>query len=214
MTNNNKAMERLQKVTATLLTAVLLLLTNTAAVADDWIYTVRPGDTLWTLSETHLSSMKYLDALQGHNNIADPQQITPGTRLKFPVAWLKHQPATAAVVQLQGEARLVSALDGSTRPLTVNTPLHTGDRIETGPDSNLSIRFADGSELLVLSDSIVVMDSLSAYGTTGMVDTRIRLQGWTCRYPGKARPGAGKPLQHHYPGRRRCRAWHTVPRQR
>ncbi|MGB5178247.1 MAG: FecR domain-containing protein [Gammaproteobacteria bacterium] len=187
--NNNATQQRLQKHITTLLAAALLVLLHAAAVANDWIYTVRPGDTLWTLSETHLSSMKYLDALQRHNTIADPQQITPGTRLKFPVAWLKHQPATAAVVSLQGEASLVSALDGSTRPLTVNTPLHTGDRIETGPDSNLSIRFADGSELLVLSDSRVEMDSLSAYGTTGMVDTRIRLQGG--RVDTRVKPGQG-----------------------
>ncbi len=186
---NNATQQQLRKYTATLLAAALLVLLHAAAVANDWIYTVRPGDTLWTLSETHLGSMKYLDALQRHNNITDPQQIAPGTRLKFPVAWLKHQPATAAVVSLQGEASLVSALDGSTRPLTVNTPLHTGDRIVTGPDSNLSIRFADGSELLVLSDSSVEMDSLSAYGTTGMVDTRIRLQGG--RVDTRVKPGQG-----------------------
>lgn len=189
MENNNHATERLQKYTAILLTAVLLLLSNTAAVANDWIYTVRPGDTLWNLSETHLTSMKYLEDLQRHNNIQNPQHISPGSRLKFPVAWLKHQPATATVVQLQGEARLVTAIDGSSQPLTNNTPLHTGDRVETGPDGNLSIRFADGSELLVLSDSTVIMDSLSAYGTTGMVDTRIRLQGG--RVDTRVKPGQG-----------------------
>ena len=190
MTSNNNAREqRLQKYTATLLTTVLLLLANAAAVANDWIYTVRPGDTLWRLSETHLTSMKYLEPLQRHNNIANSRHITPGSRLKFPVAWLKHQPATAMVVQLQGEARLVSAIDGSIQPLTIDTRLHTGDRIETGPDSNLSIRFADGSELLVLSDSTVVMDSLSAFGTTGMVDTRIRLQGG--RVDTRVRPRQG-----------------------
>ena len=130
MTSNNNAREqRLQKYTATLLTTVLLLLANAAAVANDWIYTVRPGDTLWRLSETHLTSMKYLEPLQRHNNIANSRHITPGSRLKFPVAWLKHQPATAMVVQLQGEARLVSALDGNIQPLTINTRLHTGDRM-------------------------------------------------------------------------------------
>ena len=192
MTSNNNAREQqLQKYTATLLTTVLLLLSNAAAVANDWIYTVRPGDSLWHLSETHLTSMKYLEPLQRHNNIADPQQIVPGSRLKFPVAWLKHQPATAMVVQLQGKARLVSAIDGSIQPLTIDTRLHTGDRIETGPDSNLSIRFADGSELLVLSNSTVVMDSLSAFGTTGMVDTRIRLQGGRVDTRVKPRQGPG-----------------------
>jgi hypothetical protein len=194
-TNNNAADQRPQKCTAILLAAVLLVLLNATAVADDWIYTVRPGDNLWNLSETHLTSMKYWKPLQRHNNISDPLHIPPGSRLKFPIAWLKHQPAAATVIQLQGEAHLISATDGSSRPLTNNTRLHSGDRITTGPDGNLSIRFADGSELLVLSDSEITMDSLSAYGTTGMVDTRIRLQGG--RIDTRVKPGQGPGSRYH-----------------
>ena len=189
-TGNNSAIHRLHKNTVTLLTTVLLLLTA-AASAEDWIYTVRPGDNLWNLSETHLVSMKYWKSLQRHNNITDPLKIPPGSRLKFPVAWLKHQPASAVVVQLQGTAHLVSAADGSSRPLAIDTPLHTGDTVRTGPDGNLNIRFADGSELLVLSNSEVIMDSLSAYGETGMVDTRVRLQGGRVDTRVEPRQGAG-----------------------
>ena len=197
MTSNNNiaVQQRLRKNTATLLISVLLVLQNVTAVADDWIYTVRPGDNLWDLSETHLTSMKYWKPLQRHNSITDPLQIPPGSRLKFPVAWLKHQPATAMVIQLRGEAHLTSATDGSTRPLTNNTRLHSGDRIKTGPDGNLNIRFADGSELLVLSGSEVTMDSLSAYGTTGMVDTRVRLQGG--RIDTRAKPSQGPGSRYH-----------------
>ena len=193
---NNVAKHRAQSVTTRWLAAVLLvLLLGGAAIADDWIYTVRPGDNLRNLSEIHLSSMDYWQPLQRHNNISDPQNIPPGSRLKFPVAWLKYQPASALVVQLQGEALLVSASDGSSRALTINTRLHSGDRIKTGADSNLNILFADGSELLVLSDSEVVMDSLSAYGITGMVDTRIRLQGG--RVDTRVVPAQGPGSRYH-----------------
>ena len=34
------------------------------ALAEDWIYSVRPGDNLWDLSEAHLTSMKYWRPLQ------------------------------------------------------------------------------------------------------------------------------------------------------
>ena len=193
-TVNNTAIHRLHNNTVALLTTVLLLLTA-AASAEDWIYTVRPGDNLWNLSETHLASMKYWKPLQRHNNITDPLKIPPGSRLKFPVAWLKHQPASAVVVQLQGMAHLVSAADGSSRPLAIDTPLHTGDTVRTGPDGNLNIRFADGSELLVLSNSEVIMDSLSAYGETGMVDTRVRLQGG--RVDTRVIPGQGPGSRYH-----------------
>ena len=195
ITINNVAKQRAQSVTTRWLAAVLPVLLSAAAIADDWIYTVRPGDNLWNLSEIHLSSMDYWQPLQRHNNISDPQNIPPGSRLKFPVAWLKYQPASALVIQLQGEALLVSASDGSSRALTINTRLHSGDRIKTGADSNLNILFADGSELLVLSDSEVVMDSLSAYGITGMVDTRIRLQGG--RVDTRVVPAQGPGSRYH-----------------
>ncbi len=177
MTTRNNAAKQRSKSGATWLAAVFLVLLSAAALADDWIYTVRPGDTLWNLCDIHLSSTKYREPLQRHNNISDPLSIKAGTRLKFPIAWLIHQPATALVTALEGEARLVSASDGSTRPLANNTRLFSGDRVITGADGNLNILFADGSELLVLSGSEIVMDSLSAYDTTGMIDTRVRLQG-------------------------------------
>ena len=191
----NTIRHRLQSCSACLLACALLVLPGAAAFAGDWIYTVRPGDNLWNLSETHLTSMKYWKPLQRHNNITDPLHIPPGSRLKFPVAWLRHQPSAATVVQLRGEAWLVSGADGSSKPLTVNARLLSGDSVKTGPGSNLSIRFADGSELLVLSDSVVEMDSLSAYGVTGMVDTRVRLQGG--RVDTRVQPSEGPGSRYH-----------------
>ena len=191
----NTCRDRLQHFFTRLLACTLLALPGATALAEDWIYTVRPGDNLWDLSETHLTSMKYWQPLQRHNNLTDPLHILPGSRLKFPVAWLKHQPSAATVVQLQGAARLISGADGSSKPLGVNTRLFSGDTVQTGPDSNLSIRFADGSELLVLSGSEVVMDSLSAYGVTGMVDTRVRLQGG--RVDTRVQPSEGPGSRYH-----------------
>jgi len=188
-------MRRIRRTKSVWLAALLLVLLIPVAVAENWIYTVRPGDNLWNLSERHLTSMKYWRPLQQLNNIIDPLHIPPGTRLKFPLAWLKHQPASAEVTQLQGSAQLIRAADGKTQPLTVKTRLYSGDRIQTGPDANLSIRFADGSELLVLSDSEVVMDSLSAYGSTGMVDTRIRLPGGRVDTRVKPSKGPGSRYQ-------------------
>lgn len=191
----NICRDRLLHFVTRLLACTLLSMLGTAALAADWIYTVRPGDNLWNLSETHLTSMKYWRPLQRHNSITDPLHIPPGSRLKFPLAWLKHQPSAATVVQLLGDAWLTSGADGSSKPLGVNTRLLSGDTIKTGPDSNLSIRFADGSELLVLSDSEIVMDSLSAYGVTGMVDTRVRLQGG--RVDTRVQPSEGPGSRYH-----------------
>ncbi len=142
-----------------------------------WIYTVRPGDSIWSLTEKYCTSVRYWRRIQALNNVSLDRQIPPGTKLRFPMSILKHEPAQAMITQITGTAQLVRAGSNSPIPLPVNANLRTGDRVIVGPDSNANVRFADGSNLLILSDSEVVMDTLSAWGTTGMVDTRIRLKG-------------------------------------
>lgn len=47
-----------------LLAAVCGVMATVAAVrADDWIYTVRPGDTLWDLTRRHLKHGGYVERL-------------------------------------------------------------------------------------------------------------------------------------------------------
>lgn len=143
-----------------------------------WIYTVRPGDTIWSLTEKHCTSVLHWKRIQRLNNYPDQpaRGILPGTRLKFPIDILKHQPVSARIRLLQGAARVVRAT-GEELPATTGIELRSGDRLLVDDNSNATVRFADGSELLVLDGSEILFDSLSAYGETGMVDTRIRLQG-------------------------------------
>lgn len=167
-----------------------MFLGNPATAAEQyWEYTVRPGDNIWNLTKTHCTSVRYWQRIQKLNNINLDREIPPGTRLRFPLSILKHQPATAIVAQLQGSAELLRAGASKAVPLTSGTTLRSGDKIMTGPDSNLTLQFADDSRLLVLRDSEVLMDSLSAWGTTGMVDTSIRLQGG--RVDTQVRPARG-----------------------
>lgn len=151
--------------------------TATRAAAQDWIYTVRPGDNLWDLSEEYLINMEYWPKLQAINEVADPEHMPPGRRLRFPVAWLKIQPAAVRVLTVQGKAEATVAATGQIVPLSVNLFLHAGDEVRTGPDGSAALEFADESQLLLQADSLLIMDTLSAYGHTGMVDTRLRLQG-------------------------------------
>jgi hypothetical protein len=73
--------------------------------------------------------------------------------------------------------------------------LHSGDTIRTAADSNVTLNFADDSELLILSDSEVVMDTLSSYHRTGMVDTRVRLQQG--RVDTRVKPSQGPGSRYH-----------------
>lgn len=58
----------------------------------------------------------------------------------------------------------------------MGTLLNVGDSIATDVESSATVTFADDSRLVVQAEAELLMDTLSAYGKTGMVDTRVRLQ--------------------------------------
>jgi len=174
--------------------ALLLLLTCApGARAQEWIYSVRPGDTLWDLTETHLTSMRYWPRLQQLNAVKDPWKLPPGTRLRIPIAWLKVQPASAQVVATQGSAQAVLAATGETVAVAAGLRLSAGDTIQTGPEASVTLEFGDGSRLLVEPESRLVLDELRAYGNSGMVDTRLRLQRGRTESRVTPRPAPGVP---------------------
>ena len=53
--------------------------------------------------------------------------------------------------------------------------LGIGTTLFTSADASLTLQFADGSRLLLHGGSELKLDKLSAYGATGMTDTRMRL---------------------------------------
>ena len=155
--------------------AVMLLLASWSVQAQEWVYRVRPGDTLWDVTGAYLKPSIPWQRLQEHNRIANPYQLPPGSTLRIPLQWLDRQPANARVVALQGDATARSAT-GRDAPVTAGMSLASGARLKTSPDASLSLQFADGSRLLLLGDSELLLDRLTRFGRSGMADTRLRLQ--------------------------------------
>jgi hypothetical protein len=154
---------------------LLLLASSWSVQAQDWVYRVRPGDTLWDVTGAYLKPSIPWQRLQEHNRIANPYQLPPGSTLRIPLQWLDRQPANARVVALHGDATARSAA-GREAPVTPGMSLASGARLKTSADASLSLQFADGSRLLLLGDSELLLDRLTRYGRSGMADTRLRLQ--------------------------------------
>lgn len=144
--------------------------------AQTWVYTVRPGDNLWDLSETYLKSMGYWRRLQRLNGVTRPRHMPPGLQLRIPVAWLRVEPAAVEIIAVGGRVSVLPAPGATPRPATPGTLLKSGALIRSGPDGSATLEFADGSRLLLESDSELAMDRIGAYGDTGMVDTHLRLE--------------------------------------
>lgn len=154
---------------------VWLLAASSAVQAQDWAYRVRPGDTLWDVAGAHLKPSIPWQRLQEHNRIANPYQLAPGSTLQIPLARLDRQPARAKVVAIRVNATSRSAA-GRDAPVTAGMSLGSGAVLRTSPDASLSLEFADGSRLLLLGDSDLLLDRLTRFGRSGMADTRLRLQ--------------------------------------
>ena len=154
---------------------LLGLLLPLQAGAQHWIYTVVEGDNLWDLSEKHLDRVTRFEQLRKLNNIENPKRLQPGSRIRVPLAWIRSNPVPAELVELQGAAQLQRAGEGESQAAMPGAKLYLGDTLRTAPDSTAAVRFADASILTLHEASLVRFDHLSAYGSTGMVDSRLKL---------------------------------------
>ena len=158
-----------------LLLAALMVLSASAA-AEEWIYTVRPGDNLWNLTERHLKNMEYVQRLQQLNNIQNPYVIPPGTQLRIPTAWTKllHE-ALAKVIGVHGTATL-RRQDQEDIPIELGMRLLIGDEIRSENDAFVTVEFADKSRLRVQDNTHLRLEKMQIFGDHGLVDTLINLQ--------------------------------------
>lgn len=154
----------------------LYIITPTISSAEEWTYTTRPNDTLWDISQKYLKSVTYWERLQKHNSIDIAKHLAPGTRLRIPLKWLKIQAADAIIVNTTGKVELVTSDSTKAKAPSSKQSISIGHTIITGDNGSALVQFADGSTLLIQKNSQVIFNTLSSYGQTGMVDTRLRLQ--------------------------------------
>lgn len=163
------------KILFFLLILFTMLLSNNPAHSQEWLYTVRPGDNLWNLTADYLTRMDYLPKLQALNQVTDPKSLPPGMKLRIPITWLKRLPATARVLNVQGQAKATHAATHQTTQIDPGLLLQSGDTVHTGPDGNVTLEFGDDSRLLVQANSRLSVGTLRAYGLSNAVDTLLRL---------------------------------------
>lgn len=167
------------KATTVWLAASLLSLAGgcaraqTVAADADWRYRVVPGDTLIALTEAWLAPGKTWRDLQKLNHVNDPLRLMPGSTLRMPLAWLRREAGVAEAVFVRGEVQRQRG--AASAPLATGATLQSGDRIRTGAQSSASLRFADGSRLLIPPDSEVALAQLLVLGRGALPAVRLHL---------------------------------------
>ncbi|MEQ6340586.1 MAG: FecR domain-containing protein [Gammaproteobacteria bacterium] len=153
----------------------VLLATTAQADITDWGYTVQPGDTLIGVSKNYLANPKDWQKIKAANKIKNDRQIPPGSQMRIPIGLLKREPLQAEVIRVQGNAEAIPAQGGAPFALEAGRTLNMGDQIHTGEGSNLTLRFTDGSRLMLLEKSHLTLEAMTAYGKSGIINTRSRL---------------------------------------
>lgn len=142
--------------------------------AADWLYTVRPGDTLWDLCERYTKEDGCWYKLDKVNNVAYPRQLPPGFVISFPVDWLKIAPTPVEVSFVAGDVTVKLGPDVNPEKISAGDKLPIGARIIT-QEGNVNLLFADGTTLQLEPYSELILDTLSAVDGVGIVDSRLRL---------------------------------------
>ena len=147
--------------------------------AADWLYTMRPGDTLWTLCKEYTKEPNCWQKLGPLNKIDRDRAIPPGTRIRVPAHWLKVPAASAEIIFIQGDVKYQTP-DEALIPAAEGVKLTIGSTLVTGKGT-VSVLFADGSSLVLEPNSQLKLDALSNFELNGMVDSTIRLKRGTVK---------------------------------
>ncbi len=123
MRTNNSAKVTLKR---RLLLPLILLMAVNSSHGSGWVYTVRPGDNIWQLSQQYLKNPNQWPEVQKLNNVNKAQAMQPGARLSIPIAWLKQQPKPAHIIASHGDVTLI--IGGKAHPIHHQQRRHSTQR--------------------------------------------------------------------------------------
>lgn len=132
------------------LLALLLSAAGHAAVegttAEEFLYTVRPGDSAWTISARFLRDQGNWKALRQSNQLRS-DLLRPGQVLRIPTPWLRLTTPEARLTGLQGEVMLDSGTGWTAA--RADTVLPPGTWLRTADNGTATLVLQDGTRVLV-----------------------------------------------------------------
>jgi hypothetical protein len=142
--------------------ALLLLLAPAAApAAPEELQTivVKPGDTLWSISNTYLKDPKKWGEILKYNRLpsSDPSIALPGMPLKVPVNLLKEEFRAARLTYFVNEVMFRRTGAPDWQGVSARMDLFKNDTVRTRVDARADIRFYTGEVLNLFPNSIAVL---------------------------------------------------------
>lgn len=142
-------------------------------------YTVRKGDTLYTLAERYFVRTQDFIVVQRLNGIGNPRRIPVGRTLRIPRALLRQTLAFAHIEAFSGPVRIsVGGRSGSAR---VGLSVGEGSEIETGANAFVTLRLPDASAVSIPSQSRVRIGRMRQIALTGSVERQFDIEAGRVR---------------------------------
>ena len=155
-----------------------MFLVASQASAEDWIYTVKPGDTVWDISHTQLKDWRYWGEILRHNNISNATKLRPGTKIAIPLYIVKEDISDVRVEDVQGKVEVIIASSGEKLPLKLGMSLTVGDTVLTSEKSTAQLSLEDKSIILLQENSELEFTRLKTLGGEGQrsMDAKLNMR--------------------------------------
>lgn len=126
--------------------------------------TVRPGDTLWSISHTYLQDPARWDEILKYNKLptADPTVALPGMTLKVPIRLIKVSLRAAHVVYTVNAVRYRHKETPNWKDAAVSMEVFEGDSLRTLEDSKARVMFLNKEMLSLEANSMAVIKPAGA----------------------------------------------------
>lgn len=137
---------------------------SSVTLAEDWLYTMKPGDTVWDISHTVLKDWRYWDDILRHNNISNAATIRPGTKISIPLYIVRDELSEVRVENAVGKVEVIFANNDKRLPLKPGMVLSAGDRVITGEKATVLFSLEDESRILLQELSELEFTRLKTLG--------------------------------------------------
>ena len=143
---------------------------------EDWVYTVKPGETLWSIAREHLTSLSHAPALQQKNTIRNAYALRPGSQIRIPLQWVRQNTGKASVTELVGSAQLIINNNQTSLLGGTSYSLPAGAIIRTAANSSLKLQFEDGSLVNIGPNAQFSVKRSVHFPTTGANATWLNIE--------------------------------------
>lgn len=134
------------------------------AASPDLAHTVAPSEHITAIRNQYCDPAVSTLQIAQYNGVANPNLIHPGDVIRIKSSWLKSAILPINVILFSGDVKVVKHNKKSREPLTQQHVLTEGDKLFTGANSLLKLRFADDSVVNLQPNAVMqIVSSRKSY---------------------------------------------------